>query len=128
MSYEQVAFIHLLTVIPAFFIGTYLMFREKGTKHHRALGKVYMVFMIITAIVSFFMEARVGPKLFNHFGFIHFLSCLVLYAVPVAFYSARKGDIETHKSAMTKTYYGAIIFAGLLAFLPGRIIYSWVFQ
>ena len=42
MSYEQMAYLHLATVAPAFAIGTWLLVRRKGTPGHRALGRVYL--------------------------------------------------------------------------------------
>ena len=46
MSYEQLAYLHLATVVPAFAIGTWLLVRRKGTPSHRALGRVYLVLMV----------------------------------------------------------------------------------
>ena len=43
MSYEQLAYLHLATVVPAFAIGTWLLVRRKGSPSHRALGRVYLV-------------------------------------------------------------------------------------
>mgnify|MGYP003535071541 CR=1 FL=1 len=45
MSYEQLAYIHFATVVPAFAIGTWLLVRRKGSLSHRALGRVYLVLM-----------------------------------------------------------------------------------
>ena len=45
MSYEQLAYLHLATVVPAFAIGTWLLVRRKGSPSHRALGRVYLVLM-----------------------------------------------------------------------------------
>ena len=82
--YENLAYAHLATVVPPFLIGTVLLFRKKGTLIHRLLGKIFSVLMIVTALITLFMEARVGPILFDHFGFIHLFSVLVLYLVPSA--------------------------------------------
>jgi uncharacterized membrane protein len=39
--------IHLATVIPAFFIGTWLIFLSaKGSKPHRLLGAIYMISLL----------------------------------------------------------------------------------
>jgi len=39
MSYLHLAFLHLATVVPAFFIGGYLLWARKGTPRHRRLGR-----------------------------------------------------------------------------------------
>ena len=86
-----------------------------------------MSLMLFTALVTLFMPAEIGPRLFNHFGFIHLLSLLVLYSVPTAYFAARKGNIKAHKSNMQNLYFGDLILAGLFTLLPGRLINVWIF-
>ena len=85
MTYLQLAYLHLGTVFPAFLIGTFLLLNRKGTPAHKVLGKIYMSLMLVTAIVTLFMSAGVGPTLLGHFGFIHLFSFLVFYSVPTAY-------------------------------------------
>ena len=40
MSYHQLAYLHLATVLPAFALGTYLLLNRKGTPIHRRLGRI----------------------------------------------------------------------------------------
>ena len=42
MTYLQLADLHLATVVPACFIGGYLLRGRKGTPTHRLLGKVFV--------------------------------------------------------------------------------------
>lgn len=127
MTYTELAYLHLATVFPAFLIGTFILLNRKGTPMHKVLGKIYMLLMLFTGIVTLFMPAAVGPTLLGHFGFIHLLSFLALYSVPAAFFAARRGDIKTHKSNMIGLYIGGIIIAGGLTLLPGRLLNSWFF-
>ncbi|RAU19471.1 hypothetical protein DN062_04255 [Nitrincola tibetensis] len=127
MSYVFLAYMHLVTVVPAFLIGTFLLLNRKGTLKHRALGKVYMLLMLSTALITLFMTAQVGPTLLNHFGFIHLFSGLVLYSVPAAFFAARKKDYRTHQYNMIGVYVGGILIAGGFAFAPGRLLHTWLF-
>jgi uncharacterized membrane protein len=99
-TYLPLAYAHLATVLPAFVIGTYMMIVRKGNALHRALGKVYMVLMLATASISLFMPAVVGARLFDHFGFIHLFSLLTLFAVPSAYFAARRHDVKAHKHNM----------------------------
>ncbi len=62
MTYLQLAYPHLATVVPAFVLGSYLMLNRKGTPFHKMLGKLYMLQMLIIAIVSLFMSAEIGPS------------------------------------------------------------------
>ena len=48
MTYLQLAYGHLATVLPAFFIGTFLLLNRKGTPRHKRLGRVYLVLMFTT--------------------------------------------------------------------------------
>ena len=74
MDYTQLMHMHLVTVIPCFIIGTILLLLKKDTKFHRQLGRIYMVLMLITAVITLFMTAQVGPRVYNHFGCIHSFS------------------------------------------------------
>lgn len=128
MTYLQLAYLHLATVLPAFLIGTYLLLNRKGTSLHRSLGKAYMLLMLLTAVISLFMGARVGPSIFGHFGFIHLFSLLVLILVPSAYRAARQGNIRRHKGNMMGLYTGGLLIAGAFAFAPGRLLHEWLFQ
>jgi uncharacterized membrane protein len=127
MTYTQLAYLHLATVIPAFFIGAMQLIRYKGTPSHRLLGKVYMVLMLATAFITLAMPAHVGPRILNHFGFIHIFSLLALTNVPIAYVAARRGNIRAHRGAMIALYVGGILIAGAFAFSPGRMLHEWLF-
>lgn len=125
--YHTLMFYHLWTVVPAFFLGTLILFLKKGTALHRSLGRVYMVLMLITAFISLFMSARVGPTLFNHFGYIHLFSVLTLYMVPGAYFDIKNGNVGGHKRKMIGLYVGGLIIAGGFTFFPGRYLHMIFF-
>ena len=126
MTYLQLAYLHLGTVFPAFLIGTFLLLNRKGTPAHKVLGKIYMSLMLVTAIVTLFMSAGVGPTLLGHFGFIHLFSFLVFYLVPTAYLALRGGNIKKHRDSMIGLYVGGILIAGGFTFVPGRLLHSWL--
>ena len=117
---------HLSTVLPAFVIGTYMMFSRKGSKMHRLLGKIYMVLMMTTAIIALFIKAELGPQLFGHFGFIHLFSIMVLFAVPKAYFAATRHDRRTHAISMVNVYVGGLLIAGGFTLMPGRLMHTWL--
>ena len=119
--------LHLLTVLPAALLGAYLLASRKGTPRHRALGKGYMVLMLVTASIALLMPATVGPRLLGHFGFIHIFCLIVLVSVPRAWFAIRRGDRVTHQRGMVFTYVGAIVIAGAFTLAPGRMIHGWLF-
>ena len=127
MTYLQLTYLHLASVIPAFVLGTYLLLNRKGTPSHKLLGKIYMLLMLSTAIFTLFLQAEVGPTIFQHFGFIHLFSLLVLYSVPSAYYAAKKGRVKIHRDNMIGVYVGGILIAGAFAFSPGRLLHTWLF-
>lgn len=127
MSYKVLMFIHLFTVLPAFVLGTLSLILKKGTPLHKILGRLYMVLMLFTAIVTLFMPAFVGPKLFNHFGWIHLFSFLTIYTVPTAYIAIKKGNVKAHKRKMILLYFGALIIAGAFTFMPGRYLHDLFF-
>ena len=125
--YDTLSFVHLSTIGPAFLIGTYIMLTKKGSGQHKFLGRIYMVLMLFTALVTLFMSARVGPTLFNHFGFIHLLSVLVLYSVPSAYFAIKAGNVKKHKAAMVGLYIGGMLVAGGFTLVPGRYLGDLLF-
>lgn len=126
MPYLTLAYFHLATVLPALFIGAVLLLARKGTAQHKRLGKIYLALMLSTAAITLFMPAAVGARLFDHFGFIHGLSLLVLCTAPRAYFAARRGNIRAHMRAMILIY-GGMLVAGLFAFSRGRMLHEWVF-
>ncbi len=127
MPYTQLMYLHLVTVIPCFIIGTGLLLIRKGTPIHKRMGRVYMVLMLFTALVTLFMPAQVGPQLLDHFGYIHGFSFLTIYTIPTAYWAIKKGEVKRHKRKMILLYFGAIILAGGFTFFPGRYLHELFF-
>jgi uncharacterized membrane protein len=129
MSYAVLTYLHLATVVPAFFVGTYLLANRKGTPVHRTLGKLFMGLMLGTAFISLFMSAGGGSRILGHFGFNHLFVIPVAFFIPRAYFAARRGDIRTHKGSVIGVYVGALLIAGAVAiFTPGRLMHGWLFD
>lgn len=127
MDYRLLMYFHLATVVPCFFLGTFLLLSRKGTVNHKLLGKIYMLLMLVTALITLFMPAQVGPQFLGHFGWIHSFSFLTLYTVPTAYLAIKKGDTKAHRRKMLILYFGAIILAGGFTFFPGRFLHGLFF-
>ncbi len=126
---SPIVFLHLLVVLPCFFLGTYLLFAKKGSTFHLLGGKVYMVLMFFTGGLTLFIPAEVGARLLNHFGFLHLLSLVTLWAVPRAWFAIKRGNVKTHKRAMILLYVGGILLAGGFAILAkGRYLNTLLFN
>jgi uncharacterized membrane protein len=126
---SPIVFLHLLVVLPCFFLGSYLLFAKKGSTFHLLGGKVYMVLMFFTGGLTLFIPAEVGARLLNHFGFLHLLSLVTLWAVPRAWFAIKRGNVKTHKRAMILLYVGGILLAGGFAILAkGRYLNTLLFN
>ena len=127
MAYKTLLFIHLGSVLPCFVIGTIMLFVKKGTTFHIYAGRIYMILMLFTAVVTLFIPAQVGPTLLNHFGLLHSFSLLTLYSVPTAYLAIKAGNVKVHKRKMILLYFGAIVLAGGFTFYPGRYLHHLFF-
>ncbi|MGD9906604.1 MAG: DUF2306 domain-containing protein [Vicinamibacterales bacterium] len=123
--------LHVVTVVPAFALGTWLLFASpKGSRWHRSAGRLYLTLMGLTAIAALgirsFMDASValGPL---RLGWIHLFVPLTAHGIYGAFATIRVGDVRGHRNAMRGLYFGGIVVAGLLAFMPGRVMYRMFF-
>jgi len=120
--------IHVATVVPAFLIGTYLIFvSRKGARHHRVLGYIYLTLMTITATAALFVHALMPNSPFFGLSPIHLFVPLTLFGVVGALRGAWTHNVRLHKRAMLGVYIGGLLIAGTLAFLPGRIMHTVTF-
>lgn len=126
MTYMNLVYAHLATLLPAVLIGAFLLLNRKGTALHKGLGKCYMALMLVTAVITLIMPAHVGPTAFNHFGFIHLLSIVVFISVAGALWAVRRGDIAAHRQFMVGLYLGGIVIAGAFTLMPGRLMHQWL--
>jgi uncharacterized membrane protein len=124
MGYITLMYWHLGTIVPAAAIGGLLLAFGKGTPFHRMMGKIYMALMLLTAFITLFMSAEVGPTLLNHFGFIHLFSVLVIVTVPRAYIAAKNHNVQSHKYSMLGMYVGAVLLAGSFTLMPGRYLHG----
>ncbi len=123
--------IHVATVVPAFVLGTWLLFGSaKGSPRHRLIGTIYLTLMAITAIAATAIRAfssaaiTIGPL---KLGLLHLFVPLTAWSIWRALHHAKRGEIAGHRGAMRGLYFGGLIVAGLLAFMPGRVMYRMFF-
>jgi len=124
-----IVLIHLCIILPCVLFGTYLIFAKKGTQSHNFIGKLYMILMGLTGVLTLFIPAQVGQRILNHFGLLHLLSILTIYTVPKAWFAIKRGNVKSHKYSMISLYIGGIIIAGGFAILaPGRYLHTLLFN
>lgn len=120
--------IHAVTVIPAFFLGTWQIFlSRKGQRAHRTIGYFYLLLMTIASIAAMFIHALMPGSPFFGLSPIHIFVPITLFGVAAALYGAWTHNIRAHRNAMIGTYVGGLLIAGSLAFMPGRIMHAVTF-
>jgi len=112
-----IIWLHVITACGAVLLGGYNLWAEKGTAHHKFIGRFWILLMGITAMVSFEIT-ELQP---SRYSWIHLLSAWTLLSLGIALWAARTGRIITHKRFMIGTYVGAFI-AGAFALAPGRFL------
>lgn len=113
--------LHLGSVIPAIPLGAYVLWRRKGDRLHRLLGRAWGLLMMTAALSSFGLRGMTGG-----FSWIHILSIVVIVMIPRGIIQAIRQNIGAHRRTMTATYLG-LVGAGLFTFMPGRLLGTWLF-
>ena len=119
--------VHVATVVPAFFIGGWLIFfSRKGARFHRVAGYAYLALMVTASVAAMFVH-QLAPGNLLGLSPIHLFVPLTLFGVYGALRGAWTHNIPQHRRAMLGTYLGALLIAGGFAFAPGRIMHAVVF-
>jgi uncharacterized membrane protein len=115
---------HAFAAMAAFALGLVQLAAPKGTLPHRMVGWIWVALMTVVAVSSAFIH---GMRLWGPFSPIHLLSIFTLIVLPVAVWRAHRHDVRNHRYAMMGLFGGALVIAGLLTLLPGRIMHAVAF-
>lgn len=115
--------IHVAGAILSFSIGVFLLLAPKGFRLHKTFGWLWVACMGVTAVSSFFLTGLMGSS----YSPIHALSAWTLIGLPFGVAAIRRKQVEKHRKAMTGMFLGAMVVAGLFAFLPGRLMWHIFF-
>lgn len=97
--------LHVFTVVPAFFLGTWLIFfSRKGARRHRAVGYVYLTLMTVTAITALWIHQIPAIDIVYGFGPIHIFSVVTLSGVVGALRGAWTHNIKMHRLHAGRLY------------------------
>ncbi len=115
--------IHFTTVLAALVLATIQMIGPKGRTLHRILGWTLAVLLVTTSVAAMFIRNPQGG-LFNPF---QIFVVTTLITVPLGIWAARRHNVRRHANMMSGLYFGALIIAGALTFLPGRLMWRVFF-
>jgi uncharacterized membrane protein len=115
--------LHTLAALSALLVALFLLRGAKGTKVHRVVGWVWVIFMMTTAISSFFVR-ELNP---GRLSYVHIIAGWVTFATPLGVWAARTHRVKMHQRVMTGLIIGGLLIAGLLTFIPGRLMWRIFF-
>jgi uncharacterized membrane protein len=116
--------LHAFAAMGAFVLGVVQLAAPKGTLPHRALGWIWVSLMALVAISSFWIHQI---RLLGPWSPIHLLSIFTLVMLPLGVWMAHRHRVTDHRRIMISAFSGALVIAGLLTLLPGRIMHAVVF-
>lgn len=114
--------VHVAAAILSAIFGATIFLNRKGTGFHKTFGWSFVVLMTITAVSAVFIRRTEGIPNIAGFTPIHLFVVLTALTLPRALLRIRRGDVPGHAASMIGLFIGAILIAGALAFLPGRIL------
>jgi uncharacterized membrane protein len=116
--------LHAFAAMTAFALGVVQLSAPKGTLPHRTIGWIWVTLMAIVGLSSFGIHQL---RVWDIWSPIHLLSIFTLAMLPFAVLAAHRHAVESHRRAMTGLFLGALAVAGLLTFVPGRIMHKVAF-
>lgn len=116
--------IHAFAAIAALLLGIVQLWAPKGVLPHRALGYLWVALMVGVAVSSFWIHEI---RMWGQWSPVHLISVYTLVLLPLGVWRARSHDVKSHRGTMIRIFVGALVVAGLLTFLPGRIMHDVLF-
>ena len=102
--------IHATSALLAVIVGAMVLWRQKGTALHKALGRLWVLLMLVAATSALFInEIRlIGP-----FGPIHIFTLVTYWTLGQGLWAiVVKKDVRRHRMEMQSLYLFALLLAG----------------
>lgn len=111
--------IHAISAVFALVLGAAQFALPKGRALHIIMGSMWVLAMVSTAVSSLFIK-QIFAGSFSPIHLFVPLTAIGLYFGLKPLFGGKKGE---HGKQMRGVYFGALIFAGLFTFLPGRTMW-----
>lgn len=122
---------HAFGAMAGFALGIVQFLAPKGTLPHKTLGVIWIIIMATVGISSAFIQHPVEPgdPFWRRFSFIHLFTLLTAYALLQGGWLLLRGGpgMRFHSRPFAGLFIGGLVIAGVLAFLPGRVMHQVVF-
>jgi uncharacterized membrane protein len=115
---------HLLTILIALALTPVMLLGRRGDMRHRWLGRIWVVAMLATAVLSFGLTT-INP---GHFSLIHILSAWTVIQAPIIWWSAATHRVTLHRRSVRGMVTGALLIAGVFTFPFNRLMGQWLFS
>ncbi|MDO8408498.1 MAG: DUF2306 domain-containing protein [Phenylobacterium sp.] len=115
--------VHLYTALAALGLGAGLMAARKGRVFHRTAGWIWVALVMTTAISTLFITSLTPGR----WSLIHLFTGWTLIILPLAVIWAKRREVARHRRAMMGLFYGAFAINLIIAFIPGRTMWSLFF-
>ena len=123
MAQSTVLQVHVFAALAAAALGAVMMMSRKGAPFHRAAGWTWVALAATVAGSSLFIVGLNG----DYWSWIHILSALTLFTLPIAVVAARKHNVRKHRREMMGLFYGGFVIAGAFTMIPGRLMWRILF-
>lgn len=115
--------IHLYCALAAIVLGAVLMVVRKGRTFHRTAGWTWAALVFAVAGSSVFItDLNKG-----HWSLLHLFTGWTFIILPLALLAARRHSVARHRRMMMGLFYGGFAINLLIAFIPGRTLWTAVF-
>ena len=126
----QIIYAHATLALLAVPLGLYILLTKKGTKQHKMLGRIWVIFLIIVSLTAIFIQT-INP---GQYSWIHLLIPFTLVSLIYSIWNIKKykkTKIErykySHMYSMIGVYVGALLIAGAFTLMPGRFFHHILF-
>jgi uncharacterized membrane protein len=115
--------LHAFGAVFALTLGTAQMFLPKGHTAHIIMGWLWVAIMVMVAGSAFFIRNGAQGSL----GPLHLFIPLTVFGLFGGLMGLYRKDARRHGRSMRGLYTGGLVLAGLIAFMPGRLMWQVVF-
>jgi uncharacterized membrane protein len=120
--------VHVATLILALLVGTWqIALTRSGSSVHRTLGRLFLLFMVATAVAAAFIRVRPPHSSYLGLSWFHLFVPLVLGLCSLAAYGAMTHRLSVHRFAAINLYFGSLILTGFVQVFLARGITHQVF-